>query len=134
MRRVILVDTSVWIDWFRGNETEQCEELDNLLEARADLAVCGPIAMELLQGVTSSSEWKRVKSLIDNLIWYDTEENFYIKSAAIYNSLRKSGITIRKSIDCLIATIAIENQLIILHSDRDFDKIDKNSEIETRIP
>ena len=117
---MILVDSSVWIDYFRSADTPQVALLDGLL-GRSRLAVGDLIAAEVLQGVRDEREFKLVKETLDafdhvDLVGYELA----IKASMNYRALRVLGITIRKTIDTLIATRCIENRLTLLHSDRDF--------------
>ena len=117
---MILVDSSVWIDYFRSADTPQVALLDSLF-GRSPLAVGDLIAAEVLQGVRDEQEFKLVKKTLDafdhiDLIGYALA----IKAAENYRHLRAQGITIRKTMDTLIATRCIENGLTLLHADRDF--------------
>ena len=117
---MILVDSSVWIDYFRSADTPQVALLDSLF-GRSPLAVGDLIAAEVLQGVADAREFKLVKKTLDafdhiDLVGYDLA----IKASENYRLLRVKGITIRKTIDTLIATRCIEDDLTLLHSDRDF--------------
>jgi predicted nucleic acid-binding protein len=117
---VILVDSSVWVDYFRSAETPQVVLLDSLF-GRSPLAVGDLIAAEVLQGVRDEREFKWVKRTLDafehiDLAGYDLA----VKASENYRSLREMGITIRKTIDTLIATRCIEDGLTLLHADRDF--------------
>ena len=117
---MILVDSSVWIDYFRSADTPQVALLDSLL-GRSLLAVGDLIAAEVLQGVRDEREFKWVKKTLDafehiDLAGYDLA----VKASGNYRSLRAMGITIRKTIDTVIATRCIEDGLTLLHADRDF--------------
>ena len=117
---MILVDSSVWIDYFRSADTPQVALLDSLL-GHSPLAVGDLIAAEVLQGVRNEREFKWVKKILDafdhiDLAGYDLA----IKASQNYRSLRAMGITVRKTIDTLIATRCIEDGLTLLHADRDF--------------
>ena len=117
---MILVDSSVWIDYFRSAETSQVALLDSLL-GRSQLAVGDLIAAEVLRGVRDEREFKWVKKTLDafdhvDLAGYDLA----VRAAENYRSLRAKGVTIRKTIDAIIATRCIENGLTLLHADRDF--------------
>jgi predicted nucleic acid-binding protein len=117
---VILVDSSVWIDYFRSDATPQVALLDSLL-GRTPLAVGDLIAAEVLQGVRDQREFKLVKKTLEafehiDLVGYDLA----VKASENYRALRAKGITIRKTIDTLIATRCIEDGLTLLHADRDF--------------
>ena len=117
---MILVDSSVWIDYFRSADTPQVALLDSFL-GRSPLAVGDLIAAEVLQGVHDEREFKWVKKTLDafepiDLAGYELA----VKASDNYRSLRAMGITIRKTIDTLIATRCIEDGLTLLHADRDF--------------
>ena len=117
---MILVDSSVWIDYFRGTETPQVEVLDGLL-GRTRLAIGDLIVVEVLQGVRDQKEFDLVRKTLDaftqvELVGYDIA----VKAARNYRTLRGMGITVRKTIDSIIATRCIESGLTLLHSDRDF--------------
>ena len=126
MNRMVLVDTTVWIDFFRGTETRQVSQLESLIQERADLCICGLILTEVLQGIGSDAEYRMVRSYLTQLLRLPLEDAHYEAAANIYRTLRKEGVTIRKSIDCLIAAIAIEAGAPILHNDRDFAYIAAN--------
>jgi predicted nucleic acid-binding protein len=117
---VILVDSRVWIDYFRSAETPQVALLDSLF-GRSPLAVGDLIAAEVLQGVRDEREFKWVKRTLDafehiDLAGYDLA----VKASDNYRLLRALGITVRKTIDTLIATRCIQDGLTLLHADRDF--------------
>lgn len=118
---MILVDSSVWIDYFRSADTPQVALLDSLL-GRSPIAVGDLIAAEVLQGVRNEREYKLVRSALEafdhiDLVGYDLA----IKASENYRTLRAKGVTIRKTIDTLIATRCIADNLTLLHADRDFD-------------
>lgn len=117
---MILVDSSVWIDYFRAADTPQVALLDSLF-GRSPLAVGDLIAAEVLQGVRGEREFRLVKKTLEafehiDLAGYDLA----VKASQNYRSLRAMGVTIRKTIDTLIATRCIEDGLTLLHADRDF--------------
>ena len=117
---MILVDSSVWIDYFRSADTPQVALLDSFF-GRSPLLVGDLIATEVLQGVRDEHEFKLVKKTLDafdhiDLAGYDLA----VKASENYRALRTLGITIRKTIDTLIATRCIEDGLTLLHADRDF--------------
>ena len=117
---MILVDSSVWIDYFRSADTPQVAVLDSLF-GRSPLAVGDLIAAEVLQGVRDEREFRLVKKTLEafehiDLVGYDLA----VKASENYRSLRAMGVTIRKTIDTLIATRCIEDGLTLLHADKDF--------------
>lgn len=120
-----LVDTTVWIDFFKGAETPQAKILELLIAEAQDICVCGMVVTEVLQGIRHDIQYRQIKSQFDCLLFLPMNEPMYVQSANIYRSLRKRGITIRKPIDCMIASVAITHGVPLLHSDRDFDPIEK---------
>ncbi|HEY8462417.1 MAG TPA: PIN domain nuclease [Bacillota bacterium] len=125
---MILVDTSIWIDFFNNKiKNQKVEILDSLLKNKQKtLFITDIILTEILQGIREDSKYIITKNTMLSLPFvhaknYDT----YIHAVDIYRECRKKGFTIRKTIDCLIAAIAIENNLALLHNDRDFSNIAK---------
>lgn len=121
---MVIVDTSVWIDYFNGRYNKFTEKLADLEKKKYDIFTTGIIITEILSGIRSSKDYKIIKEKLlqlsyVNLIYPST----YIESALIFKKGKKTGITIRKIIDCLIAQLAIENGLLLLHHDKDFDRI-----------
>jgi predicted nucleic acid-binding protein len=127
---VILVDTSVWIDFFRGKLTPQVEKLEMEISGRTDICLCPLIQMEILQGIRNDQQFEAIKSKLNDFINLEMNGETYLMSAMIYRKLRKKGLTIRKSIDCLIASVAIQNKVRLLHSDRDFIQLAKHTDLE----
>lgn len=117
---MILVDSSVWIDYFRSADTPQVAMLDSYL-GRTQIAVGDLIAAEVLQGVRDEKEFKWVKRVFDTFTRLDLcGYDLAIKASENYRLLRSKGITIRKTIDTLIATRCMESGLTLLHADQDF--------------
>lgn len=117
---MILVDSSVWIDYFRGVDTPQVELLDGLF-GRTPLAVGDLIVTEVLQGVQDDGEFNLVRKTLGAFTQIDLAgHDVAVKAARNFRILRAKGITVRKTIDSIIATRCIEYDLTLLHSDRDF--------------
>lgn len=117
---MIIVDSSVWVDYFNGRETPETNKLDNLLGVEP-LAIGDLILTEVLQGFRSDGDYQTAKELLTSLTIFEMLGiNLAFKSADNYRSLRKCGITIRKTADVIIATFCIENQNSLLFSDKDF--------------
>ena len=130
---MILVDTSVWIDYFNGVDTPQAQRLDALLSTEI-IAAGDLIAAELLQGFRSDKDFQTAKSLLANLEQVQLcNAEIAVKAAQNYRYLRKQGITIRKTIDCIIATFCIENEMVLLHSDRDFEPFERYLNLKTAV-
>jgi hypothetical protein len=126
---MVLVDTTVWIDFFSDRNEPHVVMLQELIEKGEDLSLCGVILAEVLQGVRSDTDFIKTKEYLGYLIFLPMQQATFIRSAEIYRSLRKQGITIRKPVDCMIASVAIEYDVHLLHNDRDFDHIAKHSKL-----
>ncbi len=121
VRPLTLADSSVWIDYFRGAVTVQTEKLHQLLGTEP-LAIGDLILMEVLQGFSKEKDFQTAKSLLTSLTVVELGGRANaIQAAKNFRLLRARGVTIRKSIDTLIATWCIENGCALLHSDRDFE-------------
>lgn len=123
---MVLVDTSVWIDFFSANPYPHVEALEKLIFERDDICVCGIILSEVLQGIRKDSEFNRTRNLFASLVFLPMGYSIFIRSAEIYRNLRRKGITIRKPVDCMIASVAIEHEIPLLHNDKDFVPIEEN--------
>ena len=118
---MILVDSSVWVDYFRGNTTPQTDRLDLLL-GREPLAIGDLILAEVLQGFDSDRDFRQARRVLTSLLVVDLGGlEIAIQAAKNFRILRRRGVTIRKTIDTIIATRCIESGYELLHSDRDFD-------------
>ena len=118
---MILVDSSVWVDYFRGNTTPQTDKLDLLL-GREPLAIGDLILAEVLQGFDSDRDFNQARRLLTSLLVVEIGGlEIAIQAAKNFRMLRRRGVTIRKTIDTIIATRCIESGYDLLHSDRDFD-------------
>ncbi len=118
-----LVDTTVWIDLFAGRNTSQVSLFESLIVKGEDICLCGVILTEILQGIKDEKEYSKTESILSSLIYLPMERNTCLLAADIYRSMRSKGITIRNSIDCMIAAVCIENGIPILHNDKEFDLI-----------
>ncbi|MDV6347261.1 PIN domain nuclease [Nitrosomonas sp. Is35] len=117
---MVLIDTSVWVDFFNGKISSETEKLDHYLSSTV-IIVGDLILAEVLQGFRNDKDYQIAKSLLTELELVQLcNSDLAIKSAQNYRMLRKQGITIKKTIDCLIATYCIETKTPLLFSDRDF--------------
>ena len=123
---MILVDTSVWIDFFAGRDSPHVATLEHLIIDNEDLALCGIILTEILQGIADDATHRRVRRYLSPLLMLPMPDTVFVRAADIYRKLRKTGITIRKSNDCIIAATALEHQGRLLHNDKDFTPIAKH--------
>lgn len=126
---MVIVDTSVWIDFFAGKHTKNTDYLRKIIEDSEDICICGLIMTEVLQGFRSEKEYERVKNILSGLLYLPITKNMFISAASIYRTIRKNGETIRSPIDCIIAAICIEHGVDILHNDRDYPVIAKYSSL-----
>lgn len=128
---MIVVDSSVWIDYFGGQETRETNLLDSLLSQQPVL-IGDLILTEVLQGFRHDRHYIAAKEELEKLPFETmVGKHIVIRSAENFRSLRKQGITIRKTIDVLIATFCIENEHYLLHSDRDFEAIKQVTKLRT---
>jgi predicted nucleic acid-binding protein len=123
---MVLIDTTVWIDFFAGRQLPHVAVLERLIKNREDICICGIILTEVLQGIREKSEFRKTKELFNAMIFLPMPYAVFLGAAEIYRTLRRKGITIRNSVDCMIASVAIENDIVLLHNDRDFIPIEKH--------
>jgi predicted nucleic acid-binding protein len=118
---LILVDLSVWIDCFRGTITPQTDKLDSLLSSEP-LAIGDLILTDVLQGFSDERDFNQAKEMLTSLTIVEVGgRDIAIRAARNFRTLRELGVTVRKTIDTLIATRCIESRYDLLHDDRDFD-------------
>lgn len=123
---MILVDSSVWIDFFNGVENAETNKLDETLGLE-EVAIGDLILTEVLQGFRNDRDYKVAKDMLTSLTIFDLlGTELAIKSANNFRKLRKKGITIRKTADVMIATYCIENKIPLLFTDKDFQPFVEN--------
>ena len=123
---MIFVDSSVWIDYFNGQPTRPARRLDGLLGSEP-LAVGDLVLAEVLQGFRRDSDYRAARELLASLTVLNVlNVDIALRSAENFRLLRKKGITVRKTVDSIIATFCMHNQLWLLHSDRDFRPFEKH--------
>ena len=122
---MILADTSAWIDYVRGIAAPHTDLLD--LELARNRVITGDLIIaEFLQGFREDREYLEAKQIMDSLEYRDlVGREIAIAASQNYRMLRKNGITIRKTIDVILATFCIENDIELIHNDRDFDPMEK---------
>jgi len=131
---VILIDSSVWIDYFNGISTWQTDLLDTYL-SKVPVIIGDLILTEVLQGFRSDEDYETAKNLLGALPFRQIGGyNVAVQSAQNYRCLRKAGVTVRKTIDIIIATFCIIEGLILLHDDRDFDPMVSHFSLMTPTP
>lgn len=131
---MILVDSSVWIDYFRGTSTPQAEKLDSLLGSEP--VVTGDLVLtEVLQGFVSEYDFNQARKLLTSLVVVDLGgQDIAIQAAKNFRALRSLGISVRKTIDTVIATRCIASGLTLLYSDRDFDPFVEHLGLRSALP
>ena len=121
---MILIDTSVWIDFLRGDNSPERRMLHDLIEDEKDIAITGITLTEILQGIKQDKPFRATRDyLLEFPIYEPASSAAYVKAAWIYGECRKKGKTIRSTVDCIIAAICLENDWVVLHKDRDYDII-----------
>lgn len=128
---MILVDSSVWIDYFKGAITPQTEKLDSVLSSEP-LLIGDLILTEVLQGFADRADFERARKLLTSLTVVELGgRHIAIRAAKHFRMLRQRGVTVRKTIDSIIAARCIESGYVLLHSDRDFDPFVKHLGLRT---
>ena len=122
---MILIDTSAWIEFLRGTDSAACQRVDGLLAE--PIATCDPVRMELLAGARSEAHLAELRALIARATVLPTTSVHYEQAAGLYRQARASGLTVRRLVDCLIAAVAIDHGIALLHADRDFDALGRIS-------
>ncbi|MBC7190704.1 PIN domain nuclease [Candidatus Aerophobetes bacterium] len=129
---MLIVDTSVWIDFLRGEKTKACETLRELINSEEEIYITEIILTEILQGIKDDKLYNLIK---EYLLYFPVLKpkgiETYIRASEIFRNCRKQGNTVRKTIDCIIASIAIENRATIIHKDHDYETIREFSELKT---
>lgn len=122
---MILIDTSVLICYLKNIDNRVTELFNDIVERDLSFGINNFIYQELLQGCQSEKDFRLLKKYLDGQKFYDFKDGrkSYANAAGIYFKLRKKGITIRSTIDCLIAQMAIENDLYLFHDDIDYTRI-----------
>ena len=127
---MILVDTSVWVDYFAGRDTPGPRRVVQMVEQDEDLCICGPILTEVLQGIRHEKDFLKTKQYFGCLIYLPVGQKTYLHAADLYRETRRHGETIRKTIDCIIAACAIQHSVFLLENDADFDAIARHSPLK----
>jgi predicted nucleic acid-binding protein len=132
---MILVDTSVWIDFLEGKGSPHHFKLRSLLEQDEDIFLTGIVLTEILQGIRDEELNKRTEEyLLAFPLVHARDIATYLHAAELYRTCARRGLTVRKTIDCIIAAIAIENSLALFHNDRDFVAIEACCGLKTYNP
>jgi|SRR5580692_10942469 predicted nucleic acid-binding protein len=131
MTQQLLFDTSVWIDFLRNKNTPEADLLTDYIASNHPLVLTPTIIQEVLQGIRDDAQYRQIKDILSYITTFQLPPiQAAIGAAELYRSLRKKGLTIRKSNDCLIAFYAIEFSTPLAHSDADFDVIAAHSKLK----
>ena len=125
---MILVDTSAWIEFLHDTGSPTCQAVDRLLGD--DLAICDPVAMEVLAGARDEHHLAQLRGLLGRATMLPTTPADYDAAASLYRACRVRGETVRKLIDCLIAAVAIRAGAEVLHADADFAAIARHTDLQ----
>jgi predicted nucleic acid-binding protein len=130
---VILVDTSVLIDFLKEQDNPALQKLLEVIDRDIPFGISPIIFMEVLQGAATERDFELLREYLGSQDFYDLKDSreSYARAAKMSVDLRKKGMDVRSSIDCLIAQTAIDNDLYLLHNDSDFDRIKKVSSLKT---
>lgn len=122
---MILVDTSVWIDYLSGKATDGTRKLEEIWLLGVPVAITPMVVQELLQGTSGLGDFDRLESYLATQLLLQPADSFtsWAGAARLYQVCRRKGMTVRSSNDCVVAQVAIEHDLPLLHSDADFDAI-----------
>ena len=121
---MIVIDTSVWIPLLNGVDHPKAERARTAIEGPEDIGVPGVILEEILRGVKSDSQFRRIRDrLLSDFTYLEMTQPLFLHSAEIYRTLRRKGKTIRSPADCLIAACAIAEAALLLEDDADFHTI-----------
>jgi predicted nucleic acid-binding protein len=131
---MLIVDSTVWIDYFNGLENPQTDYLDQIVE-RTPILVGDLILAEVLQGFRDDSDFEDARRALSKYIQVEmVNPELALQSARNYRLLRRKGVTVRKTIDSLIATYCIENEHHLLHNDNDFEGYEKQLKLRVVHP
>lgn len=119
---MLLIDTSVWINVFRDRSGVVRQSMEALI-AKRDVSITRFTQMELLQGSLNDQEWTKLSTYLQTQDYVEPSSASWQAAARIYYDLRRQGLTVRSAIDCCIAQATLENNLILIHDDRDFETI-----------
>lgn len=119
---MLLIDTSVWISVFRDRTGQVRQKLETLINNR-NVLLTRFTQLELLQGSLNEQEWTLLSTYLETQDYIELTNNSWQAAARIFYDLRRQGLTVRSPMDCCIAQAALENNLLLVHNDRDFETI-----------
>jgi predicted nucleic acid-binding protein len=128
---VILIDSSAWIEFLRNTSSPICERVDELLDD--DIAICDPIRMEILAGARDDRHLRDLRRLLARATNLPTRASNYEEAASLHRICRRGGETVRRLIDCLIASVAIREDIPVLHHDADYEVLSRHTELRIEL-
>jgi predicted nucleic acid-binding protein len=132
MSEPLIFDTSVWIDFLRDKTNPQADLLTSYIDHNDQVLLTPTILQEVLQGIREDAQYRQIKDILSYFTVLQLPPvQAAIGAAELYRGLRKKGLTIRKSNDCLIAFYAIEFSTPLVHLDSDFELVSKHSKLKT---
>lgn len=130
----VLIDSSAWIEFLNGSPSRTSDEVSKLLGDESEICTCGIVVTEVLQGLRREAGYPKVVELFADLTFCEAAGlGTYVRAAEVYRELRRRGITVRSTIDCLIAIIAEEQECVILARDRDLAAISGSGLLKTSV-
>ncbi len=130
--RLILLDTSAWVEFLRDTGSAVCRSVDLLLGD--EIVTCDPVRMEVLAGARDENQLNDLRRLLARASFVAAEPVDYEEAAALYRTCRRGGDTVRRLIDCLIAAVAIRVDVAVLHADTDFDILARHTALRIHQP
>ena len=130
---MILVDTSALIPYLRGRETAASALLERLVSEEVEIALTPEIVQEVLQGARDEKEWRTLKRYLvgQRVLAAADPLRSHVEAARIYYECRRRGLTVRSTIDCIVAQTALERDIPLLHDDRDYDAVQRVRPLKT---
>jgi len=122
---VVIVDTSIWIDFLQDSESIHQKRLEDLIGNNNKALICGIILQEVLQGIKDNKSYEITKQKLSKLPFIDTNKETYLYASALYRILRRKGITV-PSVDTTIAALAIQNKIPLFTKDEHFKIVAKH--------
>ena len=129
---MIFIDTSAWIEFLRDTSSPACNEVDRLLAG--EIAICDVVAMELLAGARDETHLQDLRGLISRTAVLPVLSTDYETAALLYRRCRSKGDTVRRLIDCVIGSVALRNDLALLHHDADFEALARHCDLAIHRP
>ena len=127
--RLIIVDSNAWADFFNGASTPHTQRLDTALQDEEDLAVVPIIIAEVLQGFRTDSGFERARRVLVALPAIQPTVDCHVRAAGLFRSLRQKGVTVRGTVDCIIAQVCLDVGAELLSPDADFERIARHTRL-----